>query len=81
MMSMFIFTLAMPHPTLDDGVHAPPVTRSLDQKTVTNGQRIARGLPPAAPKRLYDRSEHLYSVKEGTVLMTDAPRLQPRVSG
>ena len=58
MLSMLLFALARPHPMLDDGVLAPRPSRSLDQASLTNGQRIARGLPPAKPKRAYDQSKH-----------------------
>jgi hypothetical protein len=59
MLSMLLFALARPHPMLDDGIRVPPPSRSLDQASMTNGQRIARGLPPAKPKRAYskDRGE------------------------
>jgi len=38
MLSMVILAMAMPHPVPRDGVHnPPPPSRSVDQKTVTNG--------------------------------------------
>jgi hypothetical protein len=57
MLSMLLVALAVPHPMFDDGVHAPPPSRSLDQASLTNGQRIARGLPIAKPKTLYSKRD------------------------
>jgi hypothetical protein len=73
--------LTVPPQIARDNVRAAPPSRSLDKPTRSNGDRMARGLPPAKPKRLYDSSE--YTIFGTVRLLTsdlDAPRMQPRAS-
>jgi hypothetical protein len=59
-LSLLVLAMALtvPPQIARDNVRAAPPSRSLDKPTRSNGDRMARGLPPAKPKRLYDSSEY-----------------------